>query len=208
MGSAQQLNNGSCVRNVTNRRCSFRNCPSSPGAVGGSVKFKWSPTGMPCRSAIPAARSESAMKTMALTDVIRPWEKQRSAASVSAAVRPQSSALTINTRLHPSDYVRADEWTSGSGGTSRHVTDRRLLRAINEPQRPTNSSWPHQRSDDSPLSRATRVHSKRGRCVDVPSYSADGERNAGNTPMRPGTHRGGWRTGNETPEPLISWRRR
>ena len=71
-------------------------------AVGGSVKFKWSPTGMPCRSAIPAARSESAMKTMALTDVIRPWEKQRSAASVSAAVRPQSSALTINTRLHAS----------------------------------------------------------------------------------------------------------
>src|SRR5579872_1397260 len=37
------------------------------------------------------------MKTMAVTDVIRPRQKQASAASVSAALLPQSSALTIST---------------------------------------------------------------------------------------------------------------
>jgi hypothetical protein len=41
------------------------------------------------------------MNVIAVTEVTRPFEKQVSAASVSATVRPQSSAFTISTGLDP-----------------------------------------------------------------------------------------------------------
>ncbi len=64
----------------------------------GESRLRCKPTGSPSRTAISAARSLSAMKTIAVVLVILPAANDAAIASVVAASRPQSSAFTISNR--------------------------------------------------------------------------------------------------------------
>src|SRR5215471_4757456 len=94
--------------------------------VNGSVKLRCNPTSILFAVASAAARSESDMKTMALTEVILPALQHRRAASVSSTERPQSSALMISIRLevcaHDSIAVGSKEMF-----VSRHPSGLRFL---------------------------------------------------------------------------------
>ena len=59
------------------------------------VKFKCNPTSTPCSPAKLAARSESSMNTIALTDDTDPRQMQVKVLSVVVQSRPQSSAFTM-----------------------------------------------------------------------------------------------------------------
>src|SRR6266480_7235058 len=84
------------LRKLTTRlwQC-LRSCGHLP-SVNGSEKLRCNPISNSFAVDSSAARSESAMKTMALTDVILLSLKHLRAASVSAMERPQSSALMIS----------------------------------------------------------------------------------------------------------------
>src|SRR6266481_5496668 len=66
-----------------------------PGPENGLVKFRWRPASISRSRAIPAARSESSMNTIALTDETAPQRTQSNVRSVFSVSRPQSSAFTI-----------------------------------------------------------------------------------------------------------------
>ncbi len=59
------------------------------------VKLRCKPASMPCSCAIAAARSESSMNTIALTDETAPSKQQSRIRSVVRRSRPQSSAFII-----------------------------------------------------------------------------------------------------------------
>ena len=65
--------------------------------VKGVSRFKWSPASIPRSRATAAARSESSMNTIALTDEMEPRSTQARTRLVVCASQPQSSALIIST---------------------------------------------------------------------------------------------------------------
>jgi hypothetical protein len=75
----------------------------------GVVKFKWRPASMLRSLAIAAARSESSMNIIALTEETVPCRMQSKVRSVFSRSLPQSSAFTMSKPEHGVSLLCSDE---------------------------------------------------------------------------------------------------